>query len=73
MDSPRPILPAELEFFNKGTGRGKSYLTLLSLGALLLLPSFHCQIATKYTKYQSTYSVLTNKHVLYSSFGGHIH
>ena len=24
MDSPRPILPAELEFFNKGTGRGQS-------------------------------------------------
>ena len=24
MDSPRPILPAELQFFNKGTGRGKS-------------------------------------------------
>ena len=24
MDSPRPILAAELEFFNKGTGRGKS-------------------------------------------------
>ncbi len=24
MDSPCPILPAELEFFNKGTGRGKS-------------------------------------------------
>ena len=24
MDSPRPILPAELEFFNKGTGKGKS-------------------------------------------------
>ena len=24
MDDPRPILPAELEFFNKGTGRGKS-------------------------------------------------
>ena len=23
MDSPRPILPAELEFFNEGTGRGK--------------------------------------------------
>ena len=23
MDSPRPILPAELEFFNKGTSRGK--------------------------------------------------
>ena len=24
MDSSRPILSAELEFFNKGTGRGKS-------------------------------------------------
>ena len=24
MDSPRPILPAELEFFANGTGRGKS-------------------------------------------------
>ena len=23
MDSPRPILAAELEFFNKGTGRGE--------------------------------------------------
>src|SRR6266576_2514345 len=29
MDSPRPILPAELEFFTKGTGRGKSYLERL--------------------------------------------
>ena len=25
MDSPRPILPAELEFFKKGTGKGKSW------------------------------------------------
>ena len=24
MDSPRPLLSAELEFFNKGTGKGKS-------------------------------------------------
>ena len=24
MDDPRPILPTELEFFNKGTGRGES-------------------------------------------------
>jgi hypothetical protein len=24
MDSSRPILPTELEFFNKGTGKGKS-------------------------------------------------
>ena len=23
MDSPRPILPTELEFFNKGMGNGK--------------------------------------------------
>ncbi len=30
MDSPRPILPAELEFFNKGTGRGKSQWTHIS-------------------------------------------
>ena len=30
MDSTRPILPAELEFFNKGTGKGnfKSYLVV---------------------------------------------
>ena len=25
MDSPRPVLPAELEFFNKGTGNGMSF------------------------------------------------
>ena len=24
MDSTRPLLPTELEFFNKGTGKGKS-------------------------------------------------
>ncbi len=30
MDSPRPILPTELEFFNKGTGRGKFPPNLLS-------------------------------------------
>ena len=24
MDSPRPLLATELEFFNKGTGKGKS-------------------------------------------------
>ena len=24
MDSPRPLLPTELEFFNKGTGKGES-------------------------------------------------
>ncbi|KAF8344508.1 hypothetical protein F5887DRAFT_1075333 [Amanita rubescens] len=29
MDSPRPILPAELEFFCKGTGKGKSPLLIL--------------------------------------------
>jgi hypothetical protein len=32
MDSTRPILSAELEFFNKGTGKGKSLCgTLLFL------------------------------------------
>ena len=32
MDSPRPLLSAELEFFNKGTGNGKpvDYLILCS-------------------------------------------
>ena len=41
MDTPRPILPAELEFFNKGTGKGKpnSYLifSLVILGTLFTL------------------------------------
>jgi hypothetical protein len=31
MDSTRPILPAELEFFNKGTGKGKLYPVVLEL------------------------------------------
>ena len=31
MDSTRPILPAELEFFNKGTGKGNSYLAVVQL------------------------------------------
>ncbi len=59
-DSPRPILPTELEFFNKGTGRGKSkriHIPSCCFGEIVLnscyLPSIG-QIATKSTKYQST-------------------
>jgi hypothetical protein len=31
MDSPRPLLPTELEFFNKGTGKGMSNLLVSQL------------------------------------------
>ena len=34
MDGARPILPAELEFFNKGTGKGESSTGKISLGSL---------------------------------------
>jgi len=30
MDGPRPILPAELAFFTKGTGKGKYLLLKLA-------------------------------------------
>ena len=47
MDSPRPILPTELKFFNKGTGSGKSYEFIPYLVGFreivslqLLLPAF---------------------------------
>ena len=54
MDSPRPILPAELEFFNKGTGSGKSMnscLILLVLERLfpLIIVTPIGQLATKFT------------------------
>ena len=32
MDSPRPILPAELAFFAKGTGKGKYLLPGIWIG-----------------------------------------
>jgi hypothetical protein len=36
MDSPRPVLPAELEFFNKGTDKGVLSLVLIVLPLLVL-------------------------------------
>ncbi|KAF8351720.1 hypothetical protein F5887DRAFT_1169628, partial [Amanita rubescens] len=39
MDSPRPILPAELEFFNKGTGR---------VPLVVIFTKFDGQIATEF-------------------------
>ena len=36
MDSPRPVLPAELEFFNKGTDKGVLSLVLFVLPLLVL-------------------------------------
>ena len=36
MDSPRPLLDAELQFFMKGTGKGKLQSILMVFGRLLL-------------------------------------
>ncbi|KAF8341094.1 hypothetical protein F5887DRAFT_888157, partial [Amanita rubescens] len=47
MDSPCPILPAELEFFNKGTGRGKSY-HISSFALVVIFTKFDGQIATEF-------------------------
>ena len=75
MDSPRPILSAELEFFNKGTGRGKSqwihtcwFWRLLPLSIVPFHWPSCCQIYC-----MLSYSVLTHKHFLHSSTGGYIH
>ncbi|KAF8348741.1 hypothetical protein F5887DRAFT_1129819 [Amanita rubescens] len=46
MDSPRPILPAELEFFNQGTGRGKKYFFTVPLVAIFT--KFDGQIASEF-------------------------
>ena len=53
MDSPRPILPAELEFFNKGTGRGKSLQNLLSINPVhwLVNMSFTVPLVVIFTKF----------------------
>ena len=40
MDSPRPILPAELEFFNKGTGKGNFNILVIQLNKYHLHSSF---------------------------------
>ena len=76
MDSPRPILPAELEFFNKGTGRGKSPYCISSCNLLVLERLFtldYCyllsigQLPTK-SKYFFTVPVV----VIFTKFDGQI-
>ena len=38
MDSTRPILPAELEFFNKGTGKGSLYSGTTAINNTFTVP-----------------------------------
>ena len=76
MDSPNPILPVELEFFNKGmAGRGKSQWTHIS-------SCCHCWFWRDYlltivisllASLPQNVLVLTRKYFLYSSIGGYIH
>ncbi|SRR6266550_1207546 len=77
MDSPRPIRPAELEFFNKGTGRGNypnEFIShLVGLERLFTLTSFPLAELLGSLPRITIYCVLTRKYVLYSSFGGYIH
>jgi len=76
MDSPRPILPAELEFFDKGTGKGKhSSLRLASIfpGAYetekktYLLTDFPVPLVVVFTKFDgqmiNEYVNLTDQNV----------
>jgi hypothetical protein len=46
MDSTRPILPAELGFFNKGTGKGK-----LSCGIILMINTSTVPLVVVFTKF----------------------
>ena len=46
MDSTRPILPAELEFFNKGTGKGS-----LSSGTSSINNTFAVPLVVVFTKF----------------------
>ena len=46
MDSTRPILPAELEFFNKGTGKGN-----LSSGITAINNTFTVPLVVVFTKF----------------------
>ena len=46
MDSTRPILPAELEFFNKGTGKGN-----LSSGKIAINNTFTVPLVVVFTKF----------------------
>ena len=47
MDSTRPILPAELEFFNKGTGKGN----LVSSGTIPINNTFTVPLVVVFTKF----------------------
>ena len=49
MDSPRPILPAELEFFNKGTGSGKIHIS--DWLPLTIVTSFPVPLVVVFTKF----------------------
>ena len=46
MDSTRPILPAELEFFNKGTGKGN-----LSSGTTAVINTSTVPLVVVFTKF----------------------
>ena len=77
MDSPRPILATELEFFDKGTGNGESWDQLSNAimfcwGKMpLCLYQF---LFIKYTVYKfHTQAVLTSTLYIHSSIGGYIH
>lgn len=56
MDSPRPILPTELEFFKRGTGKGKScaiYVLclindVLAVPVVVIFTKFDAQIVQEY-------------------------
>ena len=47
MDSTRPILPAELEFFNKGTGKGN----LIFSGIIPINNTFTVPLVVVFTKF----------------------
>ena len=47
MDSTRPILPAELEFFNRGTGKGN----LVSCGTTLISDTSTVPLVVVFTKF----------------------
>ena len=56
MDSTRPVLPAELEFFNKGTGKGKLSSSIIPIINTSVVPlvvvftKFDGQIIQEYGK-----------------------
>jgi hypothetical protein len=50
MDSPRPILPTELEFFDKGTGNGKHSSLRLAF-IFHILTDFPVPLVVVFTKF----------------------